>query len=329
MASRKRKGTGKKENVRFGRNYRYLLAGISIALIVFLLCLFLYQTVSAIRKLNEHSHALMSADYNYHFIVNSGHAGTYFEEELLRGMEEAAKEHNIILEVSGYNSAFRGNDLEFENWVSFIHPDGAIVGGKLSRTLPGNLENVDYCFINDEPDSNVSLYVGPDNYQQGWMLAGELKKLYPEESKNIVILFPWETNGRKGKLKGFMEGISDCPNFHIVQRLAIEKSLLTSMGIAEREMLQFEDVDYFVCLDENILAGAVRAVLDLNRVNKVDVCGIGISDEIREYLENGIVDIAIDPGAFEMGRIAVETLFQYKQRKESAVIYTSDTTVVG
>ena len=56
-----------------------------------------------------------------------------------------------------------------------------------------------------------------------------------------------------------------------------------------------------------MISGAVRGIIDLNRVNSVDVAGIGYSDEIETYIQSGIVQITVNTDPFRMGELAVQT----------------------
>ena len=94
----------------------------------------------------------------------------------------------------------------------------------------------------------------------------------------------------------------------IVDTLYTESDLLTAMSAVETLLLSPNgSPDYILCLDETLISGAVRGIIDLNRVNSVDVAGIGYSDEIETYIQSGIVQITVNTDPFRMGELAVQT----------------------
>ena len=155
------------------------------------------------------------------------------------------------------------------------------------------------------PDS--SAYVGSDNYQVGYDLGEALCK----KGMNLTaaLLLPEkEDQAVSSTLKGLYDALDAGKTVTIVDTLYTESDLLTAMSAVETLLLSPNgSPDYILCLDETLISGAVRGIIDLNRVNSVDVAGIGYSDEIETYIQSGIVQITVNTDPFRMGELAVQT----------------------
>lgn len=109
-------------------------------------------------------------------------------------------------------------------------------------------------------------------------------------------------------LKGLYDALEAGKTVTIVDTVYTKSDLLTAMSAAETLLLSpYGSPDYILCLDETLISGAVRGIIDLNRVNSVDVAGIGYSDEIETYIQSGIVQITVNTDPFRMGELAVQT----------------------
>ena len=155
------------------------------------------------------------------------------------------------------------------------------------------------------PDS--SAYVGSDNYQVGYDLGEALC----EKGMNLTaaLLLPEkEDQAVSSTLKGLYDALEAGKTVTIVDTVYTKSDLLTAMSAAETLLLLPNgSPDYILCLDETLISGAVRGIIDLNRVNSVDVAGIGYSDEIETYIQSGIVQITVNTDPFRMGELAVQT----------------------
>lgn len=286
-----------------------------------LLSVYLAQTVGTAKELNEHGFSSVHADYRYHFMVDIGYPHTALEEELLRGMQEGADAHGIVLEVNGYNSSYNSLASDFATWAGFTNPDAVIVGYPVGREGMERCRNVAGCTVYNGSGEGDFLYVGPDNYAQGAALAKRLAETCAEDQMKICLLYTEMDDG--GRLRGFLDGIRGREGLTVTETYKSESGILNGMGAAEEVLLSDQRPDCFVCLDETLLTGAVRAVVDLNQVDGISVCGIGMSDEIARYIKNGLVDFSMDAEAYMIGKTAVEQLYAYLQKEsEAGDVYT-------
>ena len=251
----------------------------------------------------------LALSFEYHFAINIGSPDTSFAEQFLAGAEQEAQKWNVALEVAELNSAYADNGTPFEVWADYCNMDAIIVSAAPSAK-ESSLEPfsaIPCISIRNDALPDSSAYVGSDNYQFGYDLGEALCK----KGMNLTaaLLLPEkEDQAVSSTLKGLYDALEAGKTVTIVDTVYTKSDLLTAMSAAETLLLSPNgSPDYILCLDETLISGAVRGIIDLNRVNSVDVAGIGYSDEIETYIQSGIVQITVNTDPFRMGELAVQT----------------------
>lgn len=251
----------------------------------------------------------LALSFEYHFAINIGSPDTSFAEQFLAGAEQEAQKWNVALEVAELNSAYADNGTPFEVWADYCNIDAIIVSAAPSAK-ESSLEPfsaIPCISIRNDALPDSSAYVGSDNYQVGYDLGEALCK----KGMNLTaaLLLPEkEDQAVSSTLKGLYDALEAGKTVTIVDTVYTKSDLLTAMSAAETLLLSPNgSPDYILCLDETLISGAVRGIIDLNRVNSVDVAGIGYSDEIETYIQSGIVQITVNTDPFRMGELAVQT----------------------
>lgn len=251
----------------------------------------------------------LALSFEYHFAINIGSPDTSFAEQFLAGAEQEAQKWNVALEVAELNSAYADNGTPFEVWADYCNMDAIIVSAAPSAK-ESSLEpfsTIPCISIRNDALPDSSAYVGSDNYQVGYDLGEALCK--KGINLTAALLLPErEDQAVSSTLKGLYDALEAGKTVTIVDTLYTESDLLTAMSAVETLLLSPNgSPDYILCLDETLISGAVRGIIDLNRVNSVDVAGIGYSDEIETYIQSGIVQITVNTDPFRMGELAVQT----------------------
>ena len=251
----------------------------------------------------------LALSFEYHFAINIGSPDTSFAEQFLAGAEQEAQKWNVALEVAELNSAYADNGTPFEVWADYCNIDAIIVSAAPSAK-ESSLEPfsaIPCISIRNDALPDSSAYVGSDNYQVGYDLGEALCK----KGMNLTaaLLLPEkEDQAVSSTLKGLYDALEAGKTVTIVDTVYTKSDLLTAMSAAETLLLLPNgSPDYILCLDETLISGAVRGIIDLNRVNSVDVAGIGYSEEIETYIQSGIVQITVNTDPFRMGELAVQT----------------------
>ena len=286
------------------KQMKWFLA-VSVVLIAALLA-----ATALIEQPDEQMYSMpLALSFEYHFAINIGSPDTSFAEQFLAGAEQEAQKWNVALEVAELNSAYADNGTPFEVWADYCNIDAIIVSAAPSAK-ESSLEPfsaIPCISIRNDALPDSSAYVGSDNYQVGYDLGEALCK----KGMNLTaaLLLPEkEDQAVSSTLKGLYDALEAGKTVTIVDTVYTKSDLLTAMSAAETLLLLPNgSPDYILCLDETLISGAVRGIIDLNRVNSVDVAGIGYSDEIETYIQSGIVQITVNTDPFRMGELAVQT----------------------
>lgn len=280
-----------------------------LAVSVVLIAALLAATALIERPDEQMSSMPLALSFEYHFAINIGSPDTSFAEQFLAGAEQEAQKWNVALEVAELNSAYADNGTPFEVWADYCNMDAIIVSAAPSAK-ESSLEPfsaIPCISIRNDALPDNSAYVGSDNYQVGYDLGEAVCK----KGMNLTaaLLLPEkEDQAVSSTLKGLYDALEAGKTVTIVDTVYTKSDLLTAMSAAETLLLSPNgSPDYILCLDETLLSGAVRGIIDLNRVNSVDVAGIGYSDEIETYIQSGIVQITVNTDPFRMGELAVQT----------------------
>ncbi len=280
-----------------------------LAVSVVLIAALLAATALIERPDEQMSSMPLALSFEYHFAINIGSPDTSFAEQFLAGAEQEAQKWNVALEVAELNSAYADNGTPFEVWADYCNMDAIIVSAAPSAK-ESSLEPfsaIPCISIRNDALPDSSAYVGSDNYQVGYDLGEAVCK----KGMNLTaaLLLPEkEDQAVSSTLKGLYDALEAGKTVTIVDTVYTKSDLLTAMSAAETLLLSPNgSPDYILCLDETLISGAVRGIIDLNRVNSVDVAGIGYSDEIETYIQSGIVQITVNTDPFRMGELAVQT----------------------
>ena len=279
-----------------------------LAVSVVLIAVLVTATILIEQPDEQSSNLPLALRFDYHFAVNIGNTDTNFAAQFLAGAEEEAKKWNVALEVANLNSAYTDTGTPFDVWADYCGMDAIIIGSddcSSGQTLEPFSALPHITVKNDAvPCSNA--YVGADNYRVGY----DLGKALSEKGANITaaLLIPeGEEEAVASTLKGLYAALDEEKTVTIVDTVYTPSDLLEAMNAAESLLLSKNaNLDYIVCLDETLISGAVRGIIDLNRVNSVDVAGIGYSDEIETYIQSGIVQLTVNTDPFRMGELAVQ-----------------------
>lgn len=256
----------------------------------------------------QSSNLPLALRFDYHFAVNIGSTDTNFAAQFLAGAEEEAKKWNVALEVADLNSAYADTGTPFDVWADYCGMDAIITSDNdcnLGQTLEPFSALPHITVWNDAAPCSDA-YIGTDNYQVGY----DLGKALCEKGTDITaaLLIPeGEEQAVSSTLKGLYAALDAGKSVTILDTVYTKTDLLDAMSATENLLLsKGGDLDYILCLNETLISGAVRGIIDLNRVNSVDVAGIGYSDEIETYIQSGIVQIAVNTDPYHMGALAVQ-----------------------
>lgn len=203
-------------------------------------------------------------------------------------------------------------------------------------------------FDSDSPDSERLVYIGTDNRQGGRVGAEAMVKLLDARSEGGGKLPVQMIGGKPGawnlkeRMDGFAEGVKDT-RIALLDIQYNQESPDTALQVAEAVLNAQADLRGF--FGSNAFAGpgaalAVKGAIQRGKLQKgqVHIVAFDTTDDILDFIEEGVIDCTLAQNTREMGRIAVEKLLefakQYREKKafdrppkDKAIIDTGVTVV--
>lgn len=251
--------------------------------------------------------------YQYHFLMDVGSPTEHFSSEFISGAQQAAEEYGVLLEVAGLNSALSSGDQGLIEKGIFERVDGIIHTGRSMDSEEQEWIKNSSCqvlCVNNQCDTQIMSYVGPDNRAQGRAVIQNLQTRGQEPYRVVILINEVEKELGNLRYQGMMEALKSRPEIQVLETLYVPSNVLDAMAQTQDSILAYPNIDCFIGTDETILTGIARGVVDLNRVPEIDIAGVGVGADVEHYLQNGIIDFTMDPLTYEMGYEAVVQLYR-------------------
>lgn len=184
-------------------------------------------------------------------------------------------------------------------------------------------------FDSDSPDSERLMYIGTDNRGAGRVGAREMAKLLgakkaEEGGEKLVVQMIGGKPGAwnlKERMDGFAEGVKDT-SITLADIQYNQESPDTALQVAESVLNARSELRGFFC--SNAFGGpgaalAIKGAIQRDKIKKgqVRVVAFDTTDDILDFVDQGVIDCTLAQNTREMGRLAIEKLAEFaKQYKE-------------
>jgi LacI family transcriptional regulator len=167
-------------------------------------------------------------------------------------------------------------------------------------------------FNSDISAGNRLCYVGNDYWQSGATAAGVLRLLANDQAVKVLILTgSVQILGHNQRIAGFNYAIrQNCPNISIVEILETQDDEQRAYEMTLEAFAKYPDITA-IYLTAGGVAGAGRAMKELDAKGKIHVICNDLTDAERELLESGIISATIGQQPFEQGFKPIQYLFNY------------------
>jgi len=236
------------------------------------------------------------------------------------GTEKAAKEIGIVV-------PFRGPELEtqvdvqigmFEDAIA-KKVDGILLAPCDSEALVPLVEKatrlgiVVATFDTDinKTDSRVS-FVATDNYAAGKLAGQNAGKLLGGKGKVGVMGHLAATMDTRERLGGFIDVIkAQFPGIKLLEPVYGDGDQQKSLDKATDMMRANPDLVAIYATNEGGAVGVANAVEQSKKVGKVKVVGFDSSEQEIDYLKRGVITGFVVQNPFQIGYLAVKTLYEH------------------
>lgn len=237
----------------------------------------------------------------------------YYKASLEEGLKKAAQENNIwfdFISLKSYEIDKQCTELDkaiaskVDGIITNV-PDSKIIGQYIDRASDNNIPVV--TIESDSPNSKRISFIGTNSYAFGVNAAKLLMKAASGKYK-IANFKNAATDKYNLKNVGFRNTISS--DIKTEMFIADEHSIMEYINMAQTIFTEHSDINSFFCPDAESTIGIVRAMIEFNRTDAT-VIGAGDSEEILEYIRNGLLYTSLVEDSFSIGYLSVNCILKH------------------
>lgn len=286
-------------------------------------------------------------DPKHHFslILNSG--DDKYWQDFKEGVFEAGKAYNVAIEfnpVAELDSNVK--TVEYVNIANKSKIDGIIVNGENSAEYSEAIDNAAQSGVNivvgivESVDSSRLSYVGTNFYDYGALAAKLIAQgCSKKRSINLAVILSdvnknnidrVTTSQSDIMISGLKSAIEGGQEIELLSTLYRNNELLGAEDLTRNILTQHPEVNVIFCTNAKDTEAAARVIVERNLVGKVVIVGTDVTDEIKNYINKGIIFGVLDRNGRLAGYKSVEILcnnsgnsFQSSYINIETEIYTS------
>lgn len=194
----------------------------------------------------------------------------------------------------------------------------AVDSRAMSEVVSKAADSVPVIMIETDVEDEEAIYISADNYSMG-LNIGRSVLLNGNEAKNVAILM---NNKQRGSIIERYQGLTDC------LQNSKYKITLWEMGEEDTELtlylqnkIKSDSPEVIIALDDNSLEAVVDAFQTMEgRDNEpdIDIYGIGSTNKIVYYLDNGLIKSIVFQNEFNMGYLSIQEMFHNLDKNGNA-----------
>lgn len=244
--------------------------------------------------------------------------GNAFFDEIIRGMEDAAKEYEIYgLDVQyrtmkGYSVEKQIELLESVKEKSsgiVVNPiDSPRVAEVLNKFVEENIFVV--TVNNDIKNCNRQCFVGSDYFNGGVTACAMFEMILGKKAKIGIVTGSSQILGHRSRLEGFKKRMEKLPEFEILEIAENDDDEITSYNVTKKLLEKFSDMDGLFLVAGGVY-GASRAVQELAAESRPKVIAFDAVPTTAEMMRKGIIQAILYQHPYRQGHRAIDLAFEY------------------
>lgn len=256
-----------------------------------------------------------TAPPEYHFSLFLPETASLFFSEVEAGARAAAAESGVAVSLHPIGS----DTLDFR-LARYSGIDGAIIFSAVpeseARRVLDQLEQarIPVVVIEHGPGGPITdpplPFVGTNNFDLGRRI-GELVAEINTDPMHLTIVYSEKSPGIQSEKDLVELGIISALGPRLASpmtRRATGLNPLDAKSLTDQILRTDPQTNILVFTDANDTLAAVQIVIDLNLVGRVQIVGFGAGDEIRDYLDRGIISGTVVVNPRKIGFNAVKVL---------------------
>lgn len=310
----------KKETEGNINNKRYIAIIISLLLLCILLTL--SRVLLAGKAMSENK---KKDDYikRYAFVIEN--ISDEYMLKVYEAAKEKAKQDGIYVELIG--EKLRGNYslLDYLSIAIASKPDGIILEGNDSLEMRRMIKQADdegipvVCVMSDSISSKRKSFIGPNYYDLGKLYGSEIYDINRSKDQKCVIKMlgrdTMPENNKNNIFQGTQMQINSIAGDYQLDILTVSSESVLAMEEDIRTLIynDEDETNIYISLDPEITKYVYQALIDYNKMSKVDFIGYYTTNNVLQGIKNGTLDstITLEPAA--LGITSVDAISEYLQ----------------
>lgn len=306
-----------------------LFKGITVLLFLVLAVAFTisitYSTVLEENFYKSTKPASEKIEYKKSFVVIMYQSSNDFLQRFREAMLNDAEKRQIRIEFINVESI--GEAIDAINTAVAAKVDGIIAQGIYDANYTqaikqATAKGITVQFVyTDARGTDRDYFVGYNAYDFGKTAARCVLDALPGRITNIALMVQSVTDVEKDvtsslTIEGFKSVIDRHPTVRIVDIVSTSNDLFSAEDTAYDILSRYPELDAIVCTSEKDTFGAAQVIIDLNRVAKTRLIGVGVSEDILKYIELEVIAASFDMNPEIMSEKSLDIMLEEKAASE-------------
>lgn len=272
----------------------------------------------------------------YHFYMILQNSVDPFWQDVRRGAQDAAKALNVAIEFRAPQFNNSEEEQKYIDIATLSRVDGIITPAVnnpdfIKLINQATAQGIPVITIeNDAKDSQRQAFIGSNSFMLG-AEAGKLLNDAVQGKARVAVIMSSELEKdaltQNMIMNGFSSTLKDTPGIEVVKVYTPKMEILSTEEITQAVLRQ-GDINAVVCLDAINTVGVAQSIVDFNRVGKITVIGYGITPEIKNYIEKGVIYGTVVGNPYTIGYNGVKSMLEVKQNRTTSSVTDTGVQIV-
>lgn len=326
----------------------YLLAALSIAMVVMITVALVYygRKMADVKQLGKER--IAAGDFHRHYVMIVDDSTQEFWKSVYDGAGKEASARGIYVELMGELFSKNHSVCDYMKMAIAERVDGIMLASDGSEEISRLIDEAAangipvVTMLKDEPDSKRVSHVGVSYYNLGQQYAEQLatvirnKTIPSKMSFNVLVLMNNDINDSSrnivySTIRDVLDSRTDLKAQVTMESRVIESSTAFEAEESIRSLFvnESELPDIIVCFDETCSACVSQALVDYNKVGNMELIGYYTGASILSGISKRIIYSTTGVDTFSMGRSGVDALTEYLVTGYTSDYYSVDTFIVN
>jgi ribose transport system substrate-binding protein len=273
----------------------------------------------------------------HHFYFIAQNSVDPFWDEVVRGVEKAAKDYNVVVEFCAPRFNDPQEELKYIDIATISKVDGIITHITNGIDFTGAIDRAYYnripviTFENDDSESKRYAFAGTNSFTIGREAARLLVEATAGKA-NIAVISSSELNQgsveHNLKMNGFISYLKDYPNMKVIETYTSKMGILSAEEITQNIIDSEENINAIFTVSSADTLGSAQLIVDRNKVGSISLVGYGSSEEILRYIDKEIIYGTVASNPYRMGYESLKALVDIKSGKSVPTFIDTELKVI-